>query len=82
MQPKVIHPPRHTVWSTDCVDLTDPFQRAFLRLFADLPDQEQFYLAGATALAEFYLGHHLSFDLDLFTAESDLILHRCHCRSR
>ena len=27
MRPKVIHPPRHTVWSTDCVDLTDPFQR-------------------------------------------------------
>jgi hypothetical protein len=54
--------------------LLTPIQRAFLRVFAELPDQEQFYLAGGTALAEFYLGHRLSFDLDLFTAESDLIL--------
>ena len=23
----VIHPPRHIVWSTDSVDLSDPFQR-------------------------------------------------------
>ena len=27
MRPKVIHPPRHIVWSTDRVDLADPFQR-------------------------------------------------------
>jgi len=54
--------------------LLTPIQYAFLRVFVDLPDQEQFYLAGGTALAEFYLGHRLSFDLDLFTAEPDLIL--------
>jgi hypothetical protein len=50
------------------------FQKAFLRLFASLPDQERFYLTGGTALAEYYLGHRLSYDLDLFTSEADLIL--------
>ena len=50
------------------------FQKAFLRLFAGLPDQERFYLTGGTALAEYYLAHRLSYDLDLFTSEADLIL--------
>ena len=50
------------------------FQKAFLQLFASLPDQENFYLTGGTALAEYYLGHRLSFDLDLFTREADLIV--------
>lgn len=50
------------------------FQKAFLRLFASLPDQERFYLTDGTALAEYYLGHRLSNDLDLFTSEADLIL--------
>ncbi len=50
------------------------FQKAFLRLFANLPDQERFYLTGGTALAEYYLGHRLSYDLDLFTSEADLIV--------
>lgn len=50
------------------------FQKAFLRLFASLPDQERFYLTGGTALAEYYLGHRLSYDLDLFTSEADLIV--------
>jgi hypothetical protein len=54
--------------------LLTPIQKAFLAAFAELPDQAQFYLAGGTALAEFYLGHRLSFDLDLFTAQADLIL--------
>ena len=43
--------------------LLPPIQRAFLTEFARLPDHEQFYLAGGTALAEYYLGHRLSFDL-------------------
>ncbi len=47
--------------------LLTPLQTAFLVTFATLPDQAQFYLTGGTALAEFYLGHRLSFDLDLFT---------------
>lgn len=50
------------------------FQKAFLRLFASLPDQERFYLTGGTALSEYYLGHRLSYDLDLFTSEADLIV--------
>ncbi len=48
-------------------------QREILSVFASLPDQEQFYLAGGTALAGFYLGHRLSFDLDLFTGEENLV---------
>ena len=54
--------------------LLTPLQRAFIAEFAALPDQAQFYLAGGTALAEYYLGHRLSFDLDFFTAEGALIL--------
>ncbi len=54
--------------------LLTPIQRAFMARFAALPDQEHCYLAGGTALAEYYLGHRLSFDLDFFTAEGPLIL--------
>jgi hypothetical protein len=49
-------------------------QREFLAAFASLPDHVHFYLAGGTALAEYYFGHRLSVDLDLFTAEESLIL--------
>lgn len=49
-------------------------QKDFLALFSGLPDQEHFYLAGGTALAEYYLGHRLSFDLDFFTSQEQLIL--------
>jgi hypothetical protein len=45
-----------------------------LKAFRKLPDAERFYLTGGTALAEFYLGHRRSFDLDLFTAEQGLIV--------
>lgn len=54
--------------------LLTPIQKGFIEAFARLPDQGQFYLTGGTALAEYYLGHRLSFDLDLFTAEESLIL--------
>ena len=54
--------------------LLTPIQRSFLALFSELPDQSHFYLTGGTALAEYYLGHRLSFDLDFFTAEAELIL--------
>jgi len=53
--------------------LLTPIQKKFLSVFAELPDQGHFYLTGGTCLAEFYLGHRLSYDLDLFTAEADLI---------
>ena len=45
--------------------LLTPIQRAFLSAFAGLPDQAHFYLAGGTALAEYYLGHRLSLDLEV-----------------
>ncbi|HXF69098.1 MAG TPA: nucleotidyl transferase AbiEii/AbiGii toxin family protein [Thermoflexus sp.] len=54
--------------------LLQPLQRRFLALWANLPDQDQFYLTGGTALAEFYIGHRISFDLDFFTTEGQLIL--------
>jgi len=42
---------------------------------ASLQDTQHFYLTGGTALAEFYLGHRRSYDLDLFTAETGLVIH-------
>ena len=34
-----------------------PLQKEFIEILASLPDKDQFYLAGGTALAEYYLGH-------------------------
>lgn len=53
--------------------LLTPLQIAFLQVFSQLPDHHHFYLTGGTALAEFYLGHRLSYDLDLFTADDGLV---------
>jgi hypothetical protein len=49
-------------------------QRKILYIFSTLPDNKYFYLTGGTALAEFYLAHRKSYDLDLFTTEQKLIL--------
>lgn len=49
-------------------------QQQILKTFQLLPDAQRFYLTGGTALAEFYLGHRRSFDLDLFTTEQGLIV--------
>jgi hypothetical protein len=51
-----------------------PLQKEFMGILAGLPDKDQFYLAGGTALAEYYLGHRLSFDLDFFTGTENLVL--------
>lgn len=51
-----------------------PLQKEFMEILAGLPDKENFYLAGGTALAEYYLGHRLSFDLDYFTGVENLVL--------
>ena len=51
-----------------------PLQKEFMEILASLPDKDQFYLAGGTALSEYYLGHRLSFDLDYFTGTENLIL--------
>jgi hypothetical protein len=45
-----------------------------MKILAGLPDKDQFYLAGGTALSEYYLGHRLSFDLDYFTGTENLVL--------
>ena len=50
-----------------------PLQKEILVRLGYLPDLTHFYLAGGTALAEFYLGHRKSFDLDIFSAEEGLI---------
>ena len=48
-------------------------QKRILSIFSQFPDALKFYLTGGTALAEFYLGHRLSYDLDFFTSENGLI---------
>ncbi|MEJ5166937.1 MAG: nucleotidyl transferase AbiEii/AbiGii toxin family protein, partial [Thermoanaerobaculia bacterium] len=53
--------------------ITD-LQRDFLKFFSKLPDSNSFYLTGGTALADFFLGHRKSYDLNLFTREKKLIL--------
>ena len=49
------------------------FQREILLSFSSLSDSEHFYLTGGTALADFYFGHRLSYDLDLFTTKKELV---------
>ena len=44
-----------------------PAQRAFLSRFFSRANARAFYLTGGGALAEYYLGHRLSQDVDLFT---------------
>ncbi len=53
--------------------ITD-LQESLLRSVSKVGDSSYFYLTGGTALAEFYLGHRKSFDLDLFTGEKRLVL--------
>lgn len=51
-----------------------PIQNNLLVELAKIREASFFYLTGGTALAEFYLGHRRSYDLDFFTGESDLII--------
>ena len=53
--------------------ITD-LQREILHIFSKIPDSKIFYLTGGTALAEFYLAHRKSFDLDIFTTEKGIIV--------
>lgn len=57
--------------------ILNKIQIEFLSRFNSLPDASAFYLTGGTALAEFYLGHRLSYDLDLFTTVTGLIRPFC-----
>jgi len=54
--------------------LLTPLQKTFISLFAHLEDMNQFYLTGGTALAEYYLGHRLSLDLDFFSGVDGLVV--------
>jgi predicted nucleotidyltransferase component of viral defense system len=49
-------------------------QKGILNIFSNITDSKMFYLTGGTALAEFYLAHRKSFDLDIFTTEKELVL--------
>jgi predicted nucleotidyltransferase component of viral defense system len=50
-----------------------PQQLNFLELASQEPQiTKRFYLTGGTALAEFYLKHRLSEDIDLFTQEQEV----------
>lgn len=49
--------------------ILDSFQQQTLQIFGKSFLQGKFYLSGGTALAEFYLQHRLSEDLDFFTQE-------------
>jgi len=46
----------------------DDQSKQILRLFSKVKNSQKFYLTGATTLAEFYLHHRKSFDLDLFAS--------------
>ncbi|MGQ9723684.1 MAG: nucleotidyl transferase AbiEii/AbiGii toxin family protein, partial [Candidatus Jordarchaeum sp.] len=50
------------------------FQKRIIETVKNIPDFAYFYLTGGTALAEFYLGHRKSYDLDIFSGEKELIL--------
>jgi len=50
-----------------------PLQKESLDIFFSLPEANNFYLTGGTALAAFYLQHRISEDLDIFTGEERLI---------
>lgn len=51
-----------------------PFQKNVLHQVAKSLLSERFYLTGGTALAEFYLHHRLSEDLDFFSEEEFALL--------
>jgi len=49
-----------------------PLQKEFLSAFFSSPLGNKFFLSGGTALAEFYLKHRVSQDLDFFTLDQNL----------
>src|SRR6266508_6724070 len=66
-----------SIWMPETIKgfgILTPLQKEFIGILASLPDKDEFYLAGGTALAEYYLGHCLSFDLDFFTGTENLVL--------
>lgn len=47
-------------------------QKKFLELFFSYFPEQKFFLTGGTALAEYYLKHRVSEDLDLFTTDQSV----------
>lgn len=56
------------------MSVINKIQKEILLYFGDVLESEQFYLTGGTALAEFYLKHRRSNDLDFFTSVEELIV--------
>ena len=57
------------------ISILRPLQRTFLDAVAQTPLHQQFYLTGGTTLAECYLQHRYSDDLDFFTNDDDAVRH-------
>jgi predicted nucleotidyltransferase component of viral defense system len=53
--------------------ILSPAQRDVLEQFFSTPVGQRFFLTGGTALAEYYLQHRLSDDLDLFTTDDEAL---------
>lgn len=56
------------------MSLINNVQIGVLNKFGEILESEFFYLTGGTALAEFYLKHRKSNDLDFFTSEEEIII--------
>lgn len=56
------------------LEILNKLQKEILNIFGEVPDSENFYLTGGTALAGFYLFHRRSNDLDFFTDKEELII--------
>lgn len=53
-------------------DVVAPEVVAAIESFFELKDWEGLWLSGGTCLAEYYFGHRVSVDIDLFTADENL----------
>lgn len=60
------------------MSVINKIQKEILLSFGEVVESEQFYLTGGTALAEFYLRHRKSNDLDFFTSVEELIVTYSH----
>lgn len=56
------------------MQIINKIQKAILSLFGQVLESNSFYLTGGTALAEFYLKHRRSNDLDFFTTTEEIIV--------
>jgi len=55
------------------MEILTGLQKKLLEIFGETEESGLFYLTGGTALAECYLKHRYSRDLDLFTKEEEII---------